>query len=127
MSIIQSLADVQPDVDAIFRLTKKTPFNFIRPGGTEKADIIQLPHHTFAPYNAQATVHHYNSFWTLMLPMTVPGRVSDIWRSYFAQALFPFCDLHLGFLPRPIVVQDRNPHNYLADFKVRTLYTGWDL
>ena len=26
--ILQSLADIQPDVDAIFRLTHKTPFVF---------------------------------------------------------------------------------------------------
>ena len=29
--VLQSLADIQPDVDAIYRLTHKTPFNFIRP------------------------------------------------------------------------------------------------
>ena len=35
--VLQSLADIQPDVDAIFRLTKDTPFNFIRP------DVIPTP------------------------------------------------------------------------------------
>ena len=29
--VLQSLADYQPDVDAIYRLTQKTPFNFKRP------------------------------------------------------------------------------------------------
>ena len=29
--VLQSLADIQPDVDAIYRLTKDTPFNFNRP------------------------------------------------------------------------------------------------
>ena len=29
--VLQSLADIQPDVDAIYRLTRDTPFNFIRP------------------------------------------------------------------------------------------------
>ena len=29
--VIQSLADLQPDVDAIYRLTKETPFVFKRP------------------------------------------------------------------------------------------------
>ena len=52
------------------------------------------------------------------------GRVSDIWRSYFAQALFPRIQASVGFLPRPIVVQDRNPHSYEADFKAEIpLYT----
>ena len=29
--VLQSLADLQPDVDAIFRLTRKSPFIFKRP------------------------------------------------------------------------------------------------
>ena len=29
--VLQSLADIQPDVDAIYRLTKETPFVFKRP------------------------------------------------------------------------------------------------
>ena len=29
--VLQSLADIQPDVDAIYRLTRETPFNFKRP------------------------------------------------------------------------------------------------
>ena len=30
-AVIQSLADIQPDVDAIYRLVRGTPFSFIRP------------------------------------------------------------------------------------------------
>lgn len=52
------------------------------------------------------------------------GRVSDILRSYVVQALFKRIGIHLGFLPRPIVVQDRNPHSYEADFNAEIpLYT----
>ena len=29
--VLPSMADIQPDVDAIYRLTKDTPFNFNRP------------------------------------------------------------------------------------------------
>ena len=67
------------------------------------------------PYNAQATIFFESGFWSLYLPITVGGRVTDIWRSYFAQALFKTIDVELGFLPRPIVVQDRNLHSYLGD------------
>ena len=42
--------------------------------------------------------------------------MSDIWRSYFTQALFPQLDLRLAFLPRPLVTQDRNPHSITGDF-----------
>ena len=62
-------------------------------------------------------MHFYDAFWGLYLPVTVAGRVSDIWRSYFTQHLFKYLNLHLGFLPRPLVSQDRNPHSYLADFQ----------
>ncbi len=98
--------------------------------------ILKIPPTLVSPYNAQATLHFYKAFWALYLPVTVPGRVSDIWRSYFAQALFPSLGISLGFLPRPLVVQvnnnslknivcilnepilqDRNPHSYTADFE----------
>ncbi len=76
-----------------------------------------MPLGTFAPYNAQATLHFYDAFWALYLPVTVAGRVSDIWRSYFSQALFQHLGLSIGFMPRPLVSQDRNPHSVAADFE----------
>ena len=30
-AVLQSVADIQPDVDAIYRLTRETPLSFIRP------------------------------------------------------------------------------------------------
>ena len=82
----------------------------------ESRPVLKVPSNTMTPYNAQATLFFESGFWSLYLPITVVGRVSDIWRSYFAQALFKKIGVELGFLPRPIVVQDRNPHSYLADF-----------
>ena len=79
--------------------------------------IHQIPTQVLSPYNAQATLHFYDAFWALYLPITVPGRVSDIWRSYFSQTLFPKLGLKLGFLPRPLVTQDRNPHSITGDFE----------
>ena len=35
---------------------------------------------------------------------------------HFSIALFPRIKASLGFISRPLVVQDRNPHSYLADF-----------
>ena len=78
--------------------------------------VLRVPSNTMTPYNAQATIFFQSGFWSLYLPITVVGRVSDIWRSYFAQALFKKIGVEFGFLPRPVVVQDRNPHSYLADF-----------
>ena len=91
---------------------------------TKPRPILKVPPHTMTPYNAQATMHFPSGFWSLYLPITVAGRVSDIWRSYFAQALFKRIGVSLGFLPRPIVVQDRNPHSNEADFNAEIpLYT----
>ena len=86
--------------------------------------ILKVPSHTMTPYNAQATMFFESGFWSLYLPVTVAGRVSDIWRSYFSQALFKRIGVDLGFFPRPLVVQDRNPHSNEADFNAEIpLYT----
>ena len=68
------------------------------------------------PYNAQATVVHKSALWSLLLPMTVHSRVSDIWRSYIAQRLMQDIGVRVAFAP-PHVRQDRNSHNILGDLK----------
>ena len=120
VAVLQSLADHQPDLDAIYRITMPVPFSFKRSNETKP---LLVPKGVLTPYNAQATLHLQPSFWALLLPITVHGRVSDIWRSYFAQRLFWDVGLQVGFLPRPIVVQDRNPHSNLEDLDAeRDLY-----
>ena len=122
VAVLQSLADVQPDVDAIFRVTMSTPrpFAFKR---TDETRPLMIPAGVLTPYNAQATLHFKSAFWALLLPITVHGRVSDIWRSYIAQRLLWDCDLQLGFVARPLVVHDRTEHNDLGDLDAeRDLY-----
>lgn len=111
VGIIQSLANNEPDVDAIYRLTRGTPFDF-----DEKNKWIVLDENLLAPYNAQATVIYGTSLWSLLLPMTVHSRVSDIWRSYIAQRLMKDIGVRVAFSP-PHVRQDRNKHNLLGDLK----------
>ena len=77
--------------------------------------LISLRAGTFMPYNAQATLHGYESLWGLLLPCTVHGRVADIWRAYFTQRLLWDVGLRTAF-STPWVTQYRNVHNYLADF-----------
>eukprot|EP00624_Nannochloropsis_granulata_P006837 evm.model.NODE_522_length_4510_cov_124.460754.1 len=109
----QSLADVHPDVDAIYRLTRFSPtFEFDSMGDTEG---VFGPDNVFAPYNAQATLHEYDAFWAMLLPVSVHGRVSDIWRSYVAQALMWKYGMRVAFM-KPWVNQERTVHNYLKDF-----------
>ena len=112
IAVLQSLADYQPDVDAIYRITMPIPFFFRRVNETRP---LMIPTRVLTPYNAQATLHFKNSFWALLLPVTVHGRVSDIWRSYIAQRLFWDTGLQVGFTARPLVVQNRNPHSNLGD------------
>ena len=114
LGIVQSLANHDPDVDALYRLSPlQLPFHF-----TSSADLVGLPPPSstsgMAPYNAQATLHFHKAFWGMLLPVTVHGRVSDIWRSYFTQALLADVGLAVAF-STPWVSQFRNAHNYLAD------------
>eukprot|EP00979_Chaetoceros_neogracilis_P008868 scaffold1987_cov236-Chaetoceros_neogracile.AAC.8 len=111
IGVIQFLADGNPDIDAIHRISKPLPMTY----PLEKANSVLVPAHAYSPYNAQATIHTKNAFWAMLLPSTVPGRVSDIWRSYFAQCIFADAGLQLIFSP-PKIVQERNEHNYLGDF-----------
>lgn len=108
ITIFQSLANYEPDVDAIFRLTQHTSFDF---NGTKN---LIYPKGVLAPFNAQATLFRFESFWTLMLPISVHGRVADIWRSYWAQRLMWDVHQNVAFV-QPLVIQKRNPHDYLKD------------
>lgn len=113
VGVYQSLADWDPDVDAIYRLTRPLPLNFDK---VPAKGALVLPHGTFSPYNAQATLFTEDALWALLLPVTVHGRVSDIWRSYFMQRIMWDLDLHVAFVP-PFVKQCRNVHSYIADLE----------
>ncbi|CAC5404001.1 unnamed protein product [Mytilus coruscus] len=111
VGIMQALANEQPDVDAIYRLTRKTPFNF----SNNIKRALLIPRHSYTPFNAQATLWFSSSFHLMPLPVSVNGRVSDIWRSYIAQFFLHKKNTYLAFLP-PCVFQERNPHTILKDF-----------
>ena len=119
IGVLQSLADYQPDVDAVFRLTMPIPFFFTL---TKVDKHLMIPKGSLTPYNAQATLHFSAGFFGLFLPITVSGRVTDIWRSFIAQRLFWDVGLQFGFIARPLVVQDRNVHSNIGD-----LGSEWDL
>ena len=120
IAVLQSLAEHQPDLDAIYRITMPVPFSFKRSNETK---LLLVPKGVLTPYNAQATLHLHPSFWALLLPITVHDCVSDIWRSYFAQRLFWDVGLQVGFLPRPIVVQNLNPRSNLGYRMLRGIFT----
>jgi hypothetical protein len=49
VAVVQSLADHDPDVDAIYRMTRGVPFSF----AGERKDTLMLPKGSLAPWNAQ--------------------------------------------------------------------------
>jgi len=113
IGVIQSLCNTDPDSDAVFRLTRKdsTNFKFDR---SPTALPLLIPSSGYTPFNAQATTHLYHVFWGLYLPCTVPGRVTDIWRSFIMQRIMRELGLYVLYTP-PIVTHERTAHNYIGD------------
>jgi len=109
--IQQGLADYDPDVDAIYRLTQPLNIYF-----DQKKTPVSLPRGLMCPWNSQNTVFYESAFWGMLIPITTSFRVCDIWRSYWAERILWEIGGELAFLP-PSVEQIRNPHDYLADFE----------
>lgn len=108
--IQQGLADENPDVDAIYRLTLPLPFNF------EKAPPVSLTAGVWCPFNSQNTTFFKEAFPLLYLPSFCSFRMTDIWRSFVAQR----CLWEMGStvtFHAATVWQERNDHNLLRDFE----------
>lgn len=108
--IQQGLADVAPDVDAIWRLTQDREFYF------DRKDSLALPSGSWCPFNTQTTWWWEEAFALLYLPSYCSFRMTDIWKSFIAQR----CLWEMGY---PIVFhgaevdQDRNFHHLMRDFE----------
>lgn len=116
VDVIQILQEIDPDVDALWRLQNTLPLRWHVPTVLQDGSIIAIDPKKFAPFNAQSTIVSRKAFWSLYLPFTVHGRVSDIWRSYLMQAVSPRTGSLVAF-SQPSVAHYRNTHNYLADFQ----------
>ena len=108
--IQQGLADGDPDVDAIFRLTCELPVEF-----KTRSPLI-LSHETVCPFNSQNTTWFKDAFRLMYLPSTCSFRMTDIWRSFVAQRILRTLDGYLAF-HESTVKQDRNPHDLVLDLK----------
>lgn len=110
VGIWQGLADEDPDVDAIYRLTSDKPCLF------RKQEPVVLEKGTVSPFNSQNTAIRKELFPLLFLPSFVTFRFTDILRGIIAQ---PVCWQHgyrLGFT-EATVIQKRNEHDYFRDFE----------
>lgn len=108
--IQQALVNGDPDVDAIFRLTRNLNINF-----SNQPSSLSLSPQTMCPFNSQSTFFHKDAFWGLLIPVSTKFRVCDIWRGYITQRLLWDIEGSLAFLP-PQAIQERNDHNLLIDF-----------
>lgn len=110
VGIWQGLADEDPDVDAIYRLTSNTPCNF------DKKPAVVLEKGTVCPFNSQNTAMQKELFPLLFLPSFVTFRFTDILRGIIAQPILWQHHYRLGFT-EATVVQKRNEHDYFKDFE----------
>jgi hypothetical protein len=108
--IQQGLADLAPDVDAVWRLALERELHFRR------GPSLYLPAGTWCPFNSQSTWWFPAAYPLLYLPSHASFRMTDIWRGFVAQR----CLWELGYglvFHAAEVLQQRNPHHLLRDFK----------
>lgn len=110
IGIWQFLADEDPDVDAIYRLTNNTPIIF------NKRSPLILSSGTICPFNSQNTFFRKETFPLLYLPVHVNFRFTDILRGLVAQPILWAASYSLCF-GHATAIQRRNPHDYLLDFE----------
>jgi len=110
IGIWQFLADEDPDVDAIYRLTNNTPIIF-----NKRLPLI-LASGAICPFNSQNTFFRQETFPLLYLPVYVNFRFTDILRGLVAQPILWAANYSLCF-GHATVIQRRNPHDYLLDFE----------
>jgi len=110
VGVWQFLADEDPDVDAIYRLTNDKPIYF------DENEPIILANGTACPFNSQNTAFIKEVFPLLYLPAFVTFRFTDILRGLVAQPILWENGYQLGFGPAT-VIQKRNPHDYMRDFE----------
>lgn len=107
--IQQSLVDGDPDLDAIFRLTRKG-----RPDWDERSEPVILPN-SWAPINSQNTTWFPIAYPLMYLPSTCSWRACDIWRGYVAQRILREFGLAVSH-GNATVFQKRNTHDLMVDF-----------
>lgn len=107
--VVQFLADEDPDVDAIYRMTHHDPVFFAR------EQIFRLDENAYCPFNSQATLWTPRTFPLMFLPIGKTDRVTDILRGYMSLASL-WKSGHTLAYASPVVFQKRNIHNLHRDF-----------
>jgi hypothetical protein len=108
-----------PDVDATTNIEE--PVNVVGMEPIAGSRVCSLARGTWCPFNSQNTAFDIKTLPAMYLIVMHDffrgyriGRLDDIWMSYFLRALAD----HLGdavLYGPPLVVQERNPHNFTRD------------
>ncbi len=109
VGVWQGLADLDPDVDAVYRLTNNKVCHF------NKRPPVVLKKGTITPFNTQNTIIRKELFPLLYLPTSVEFRFTDILRGLIAQPIMWQSNYHLGYV-HATVNQERNAHDFFEDF-----------
>ncbi len=112
--IQQGLVNGDPDMDAIYRLTRKNNEN-LNINFDMNAPALVLRKNQYAPINSQNTFYHYDSFFTLIFPLNVTFRECDILRGYISMRLLQEINGRVSFMV-PNAIQIRNAHSYHKDY-----------
>lgn len=108
IDIIQTLVNLEPDLDAIYRMTVSDEILDF----PTKKKIFELKKSVFSPGNTQSTLWSTrDKFQFLYIPVTVSFRFCDIFKIYIAQRFCSFA--YASFWSEQI----RNPHTYMKDFE----------
>jgi len=89
----------------------------------EAGASVYLEPGNWCPFNTQTTWWWPVAYPLLYIPSYCSFRMCDIWKSFVAQRCLWELDLGLVF-HAPEVVQDRNPHDLMRDF--RDEISGYD-
>jgi hypothetical protein len=106
----QSLVDGDPDVDAIYRLLSPPPQSFA------KDRRLATSQGSWCPFNSQNTTWFPDAYPLMYLPSYCSVRMTDIWRSYVAQAI-AWANGWGVLFHSPTMRQERNAHNLMKDFE----------
>ncbi|MDR3633401.1 MAG: hypothetical protein P4L84_06155 [Isosphaeraceae bacterium] len=108
-----------PDVDASTNMEE--PINVVSMEPVSGSSSWSLGPGTWCPFNSQNTAFDVKTLPAMYLVVMLDtfrgyriGRLDDIWMSYFVRAIADQLGDSVVY-GAPLVVQDRNPHNFLHD------------
>ncbi len=104
----QGVSEINPDVDAIFRFSKKNI-------NIKFKDFKVSLGKSLSPFNSQNTIWHKSLLPIMYLPVTCTMRCTDIWRSLIALKILQINNLEILFFGTTMY-QIRNQHDLFKDF-----------